>query len=58
MTGAEKRAFFMAHWPGFVLMIIAYALMTAIRSFRDYFAPAIFAAALQVPVSEVLCYAV
>jgi hypothetical protein len=33
MTAKERNAFIVRHWPGLVLMIIAYALMTAIRSF-------------------------
>jgi hypothetical protein len=38
MNGAQRSAFLRAYWPGLVLLVIAYVLLTAIRDFRDNFA--------------------
>lgn len=46
MAGPERRAFFCATAAALVPLIGAYMLMTAYRSFRDYFAPEIYSAAL------------
>ncbi len=37
MSGHERRAFFSAFWPGLVLLIIVYILLTVYRDFRDTF---------------------
>ena len=41
--GSERRwAFWKAYWPGLVLLIAAYFLLTAFRDFRDNFAVELF----------------
>jgi len=35
MSGADRKAFFTAFFPGLILMIAAYLLLTAYRDFRD-----------------------
>jgi hypothetical protein len=38
MNGAARRAFFVAHAPGLVALMVAYVALTALRDFRDNFA--------------------
>lgn len=42
MDAGRRRAFWKAYWPGLVLLIIAYLMLTAFRDFRDNFAVEIF----------------
>jgi hypothetical protein len=44
MRQAERRAFFRAHAPGLILLVIAYVVLTALRDFRDNFAVEIWRA--------------
>ncbi len=42
MTGQERRAFINAFWPGLILLILSYSLLTAFREFRDNFSAEIW----------------
>lgn len=42
MTGAERKKFTLAFLPGLVLLVLAYALLTAFRDFRDNFSAEIW----------------
>ncbi|MBI1767498.1 MAG: hypothetical protein HYR67_03895 [Bacteroidetes bacterium] len=42
MTGQERRAFIKVFWPGLILLILSYALLTAFRDFRDNFSAEIW----------------
>jgi len=42
MTGAERLAFVRTFAPGLLLLILAYALLTAFRDFRDNFSAEIW----------------
>jgi hypothetical protein len=42
MNGAERAAFLATYWPGVVLLVIGYVLLTAMRDFRDNFAAEIW----------------
>jgi hypothetical protein len=44
MTGKERAAFFATYWPGLVLLILSYVMLTAFRDFRDNFAAEIWTA--------------
>jgi hypothetical protein len=44
MGPAERSAFLRAYWPGMVLLVIAYVLLTAFRDFRDNFAAEVWTA--------------
>lgn len=42
MNAPRRRAFLRAYWPGLLLLIIAYLMLTAYRDFRDNFAVELF----------------
>jgi hypothetical protein len=42
MTGKERIAFTLTFWPGLILLVIAYMLLTAFRDFRDNFSAEIW----------------
>lgn len=42
MTGLERMAFINAFWPGLILLILSYSLLTAFREFRDNFSAEIW----------------
>jgi MFS family permease len=42
MTGGERLAFIKIFWPGLILLILSYALLTAFRDFRDNFSAEIW----------------
>ncbi|MFM9852178.1 MAG: DUF5690 family protein [Sphingomonadaceae bacterium] len=42
MDGAQRGAFFAKHWVALSALVIAYILITAMRDFRDNFAPEIW----------------
>jgi hypothetical protein len=44
MNAAQRGAFLKAYWPGMLLLVAAYVLLTAIRDFRDNFAAEIWTA--------------
>jgi hypothetical protein len=44
MTGKDRAAFFATYWPGLVLLVLSYVLLTAFRDFRDNFAAEIWTA--------------
>ena len=44
MYAPRRREFWLAYWPGLVLVISAYLLLTAYRDFRDNFAVELFEA--------------
>jgi hypothetical protein len=44
MTGADRAAFFGTYWPGLVLLVMSYVMLTAFRDFRDNFAAEIWTA--------------
>ncbi len=44
MTGKDRAAFFGTYWPGLVLLILSYVMLTAFRDFRDNFAAEIWTA--------------
>jgi len=46
MTAEERNAFLCEWWPGLLAMLVSYAVMTGLRSFRDFYPQQIFAAAL------------
>ena len=43
MSKAERRAFLRRYWPGLVMLVIVYFLLTSYRDFRDNFAAEIWA---------------
>jgi len=43
MNKAERRAFLRRYWPGLVMLVVVYFLLTAYRDFRDNFAAEIWA---------------
>ena len=43
MTKAERRWFLRRYWPGLVMLVVVYLLLTAYRDFRDNFAAEIWA---------------
>merc|ERR1712232_710179 len=45
MLPEERRAFIQQFWPGLLLCVLSYALITAARQFRDLFNRDIFTAA-------------
>lgn len=45
MSSDDRNKFFMGFWPGLVLLLLAYAMLTALRQFRDLFTSEIFTAA-------------
>lgn len=44
MTGKDRAAFFGTYWPGLVLLVLSYVMLTAFRDFRDNFAAEIWTA--------------
>lgn len=38
MMGTERRNFVLRFWPGLIMCLVSYMLITAYRDFRDYFA--------------------
>ena len=44
MGPAERSAFLRAYWPGMLMLVAAYVLLTAFRDFRDNFAAEIWTA--------------
>jgi hypothetical protein len=44
MTAKDRAAFFGTYWPGLVLLILSYVMLTAFRDFRDNFAAEIWTA--------------
>jgi hypothetical protein len=38
MTGSDRRKFFRAYWPGLLLLIAVYVMLTVVRTLRDDFA--------------------
>jgi MFS family permease len=42
MTGIERKAFVKIFWPGLILLILSYAMLTAFRDFRDNFSAEIW----------------
>lgn len=45
MSSEDRNKFFKGFWPGLLLLILAYAMLTALRQFRDLFTNEIFTAA-------------
>jgi Family of unknown function (DUF5690) len=43
MSKADRRAFVRRYWPGLVMLVIVYLLLTSYRDFRDNFAAEIWA---------------
>jgi hypothetical protein len=46
MSGAEQWAFFKRFYPGVILLLLIYVIMTSYRNFRDSYLPSIFTEAL------------
>jgi MFS family permease len=42
MTGAERKKFTITFWPGLILLVLSYVLLTAYRDFRDNFSAEIW----------------
>jgi hypothetical protein len=42
MTGEARRAFFRRFWPGLVLLMLVYLILTAFRDFRDNYGVELF----------------
>ncbi len=42
MTGEERKAFIKIFWPGLILLILSYSMLTAFRDFRDNFSAEIW----------------
>ena len=53
MTSEQRMQFCKRWWPGLLLMLVSYATMTGIRSFRDFYVQQIFAAAMHKTKDEV-----
>lgn len=53
MTSEQRVQFCKRWWPGLLLMLVSYATMTGIRSFRDFYVQQIFAAAMHKTKDEV-----
>lgn len=56
MSAAQRWAFARTWWLGIASMIVSYATMTGLRSFRDFYAKQIFASALDVAEQDVPAY--
>jgi hypothetical protein len=43
MTAGDRHAFVRSYWPGLIMLVVTYLLLTAYRDFRDNFAAEIWA---------------